>query len=81
MEYIDDLKDATVEELKEAEADWRDTVMRQREAFWFLDDQPTAQDWSDNFQALKDAALDVVEWSKVAEALDEAQAKEEKVTA
>jgi hypothetical protein len=76
MQYIDDLENATVEELEAAEAEWRDTVRRQAQAFWFLDDQPTAEDWLDNLQEVKDAALDIVEWGKVAEALVEARSKE-----
>jgi hypothetical protein len=91
MRYVDDLKDATLAEFDEVEADWRETAERMienLESYWHC---PTPQELDElstedalgaveyaaeqNAVFARDIEADVTEWGKVAIARIEARAK------
>jgi hypothetical protein len=78
MFYLDDVKKGvtvTLAELEEAEREWRGSVDSQLAYLDFPNGLPPLEEVEDMLQATKDAALDVVEWAKVAEALLHAREK------
>jgi len=94
MQYLEDMKKATVAEFDAAEADWRETVERQYEYLSECEDTPTPEMLDgedlddaigiiDNYlQSVQERAndweIDAEEWGKVAKARIEAHAKEAK---